>query len=106
MRDGGRLTAAIEVLDRGRDDPVFFAERFLGIRLHRSQRKWVRYAAMREEGIEALAVALTERDRYTGEHSEAVIEMSGSVARNLGLGAAAWFLGGGRRVSSEVWRAA
>jgi diguanylate cyclase (GGDEF)-like protein/putative nucleotidyltransferase with HDIG domain len=39
------------------------------------------------EAIEALAVALLERDRYTGEHSEAVIEMSGSVARNLGCGA-------------------
>jgi putative nucleotidyltransferase with HDIG domain len=37
------------------------------------------------EAIEALAVALTERDRYTGEHSQAVIEMSASVARNLGL---------------------
>jgi putative nucleotidyltransferase with HDIG domain len=40
------------------------------------------------DAIEALAVALLERDRYTGEHSEAVIEMSGSVARNLGLNAA------------------
>jgi diguanylate cyclase (GGDEF)-like protein/putative nucleotidyltransferase with HDIG domain len=39
------------------------------------------------EAIEALAVALLERDRYTGEHSEAVIQMSGAVARNLGLGA-------------------
>jgi diguanylate cyclase (GGDEF)-like protein/putative nucleotidyltransferase with HDIG domain len=38
------------------------------------------------EAIEALAVALLERDRYTGEHSEAVIEMSAAVARNLGLG--------------------
>jgi diguanylate cyclase (GGDEF)-like protein/putative nucleotidyltransferase with HDIG domain len=37
------------------------------------------------EAIEALAVALLERDRYTGEHSEAVIEMSGAVARNMGL---------------------
>ncbi len=37
------------------------------------------------EAIEALAVALLERDRYTGEHSEAVIEMSGAVARNLGM---------------------
>jgi diguanylate cyclase (GGDEF)-like protein/putative nucleotidyltransferase with HDIG domain len=39
------------------------------------------------EAVEALAVALLERDRYTGEHSEAVIEMSAAVARNLGLGA-------------------
>src|SRR5438270_3084185 len=38
------------------------------------------------EAVEALAVALLERDRYTGEHSEAVIEMSAAVARNLGLG--------------------
>jgi diguanylate cyclase (GGDEF)-like protein/putative nucleotidyltransferase with HDIG domain len=43
-------------------------------------------AGAQREAIEALAVALLERDRYTGEHSEAVIEMSGAVARNLGLG--------------------
>ncbi len=43
--------------------------------------------APQSDAIEALAVALLERDRYTGEHSEAVIEMSGAVARNLGLGA-------------------
>jgi putative nucleotidyltransferase with HDIG domain len=30
-------------------------------------------------------VALIERDRYTGEHSRAVIEMSAAVARNLGM---------------------
>lgn len=35
--------------------------------------------------VEALAVALLERDRYTGEHSESVVEMAGSVARSLGL---------------------
>ncbi len=40
-----------------------------------------------QDAVEALAVALLERDRYTGEHSEAVIEMSGAVARNLGLSA-------------------
>jgi diguanylate cyclase (GGDEF)-like protein/putative nucleotidyltransferase with HDIG domain len=39
------------------------------------------------EAVEALAVALLERDRYTGEHSEAVIEMSAAVARSLGLSA-------------------
>jgi diguanylate cyclase (GGDEF)-like protein len=38
-----------------------------------------------QDAIEALAVTLTERDRYTGEHSEAVIEMSAGVARNMGL---------------------
>jgi diguanylate cyclase (GGDEF)-like protein len=38
------------------------------------------------QAIEALAVALLERDRYTGEHSAAVIEMSAVVARDLGLG--------------------
>ncbi len=40
------------------------------------------------DAIEALAVALLERDRYTGEHSTAVIEMAGAVARNLGLNSA------------------
>jgi len=38
--------------------------------------------------VEALAVALLERDRYTGEHSESVVEMAGSVARSLGLSGA------------------
>jgi diguanylate cyclase (GGDEF)-like protein/putative nucleotidyltransferase with HDIG domain len=40
--------------------------------------------APQQDAIEALALALLERDRYTGEHSEAVIEMSAAVARNLG----------------------
>jgi diguanylate cyclase (GGDEF)-like protein/putative nucleotidyltransferase with HDIG domain len=40
--------------------------------------------APQREAVEALAVALLERDRYTGEHSEAVIEISSAVARNLG----------------------
>jgi putative nucleotidyltransferase with HDIG domain len=30
-------------------------------------------------------VALLERDRYTGEHSESVVEMAVAVARSLGL---------------------
>jgi diguanylate cyclase (GGDEF)-like protein/putative nucleotidyltransferase with HDIG domain len=41
--------------------------------------------ALQRDAIEALAVALTERDRYTGEHSNAVIEMSAAVARYMGL---------------------
>ena len=41
--------------------------------------------ALQRDAIEALAVALTERDRYTGEHSAAVIEMSAAVARYMGL---------------------
>jgi diguanylate cyclase (GGDEF)-like protein/putative nucleotidyltransferase with HDIG domain len=35
--------------------------------------------------VEALAMALLERDRYTGEHSESVVEMARSVASTLGL---------------------
>ncbi len=42
---------------------------------------------LQRDAIEALALALLERDRYTGEHSEAVIDMSGAVARNLGCNA-------------------
>jgi HD-GYP domain-containing protein (c-di-GMP phosphodiesterase class II) len=38
--------------------------------------------------VEALAGALNERDRYTGEHSEAVVELARSVAVTLGLDAA------------------
>ncbi len=37
------------------------------------------------DAIEALAVALLERDRYTGEHSDSVVDMAGAVARHLGL---------------------
>ena len=53
--------------------------------------------APQRDAIEALAVALLERDRYTGEHSEAVIEMSGVVARNLGLHADGGRAGQARR---------
>jgi diguanylate cyclase (GGDEF)-like protein/putative nucleotidyltransferase with HDIG domain len=42
-------------------------------------------ATPQDDAIEALAVALLERDRYTGEHSKAVIDISAAVARNLGL---------------------
>jgi diguanylate cyclase (GGDEF)-like protein/putative nucleotidyltransferase with HDIG domain len=36
--------------------------------------------------VAALAEALLERDRYTGEHSESVVELAESVARGLALG--------------------
>jgi diguanylate cyclase (GGDEF)-like protein/putative nucleotidyltransferase with HDIG domain len=39
------------------------------------------------ETIAGLAEALLERDRYTGEHSERVAELSAQVARSLGLDA-------------------
>ena len=39
----------------------------------------------RRDAVEALAVALLERDRYTGEHSESVVEMAAAVAGGLGL---------------------
>ena len=42
-------------------------------------------AIHRRDAVEALAVALLERDRYTGEHSESVVDMAGNVARALGL---------------------
>jgi putative nucleotidyltransferase with HDIG domain len=35
--------------------------------------------------VAGLAVALLERDRYTGEHSESVVEMAAGVARALGV---------------------
>jgi diguanylate cyclase (GGDEF)-like protein len=35
--------------------------------------------------VEALAIALAERDRYTAEHSETVVAMAGAVASTLGL---------------------
>ncbi len=36
------------------------------------------------EVVSALVSALQERDRYTGEHSESVVEMAGRVAESLG----------------------
>jgi len=39
----------------------------------------------RRDAVEALAIALLERDRYTGEHSESVVDMAVVVARTLGL---------------------
>jgi diguanylate cyclase (GGDEF)-like protein/putative nucleotidyltransferase with HDIG domain len=39
----------------------------------------------RRDAVEALAIALLERDRYTGEHSESVVDMAVSVAVGLGL---------------------
>jgi len=38
------------------------------------------------DAITALAMALLERDRYTGEHSEAVVQLATSVCGQLGLG--------------------
>jgi putative nucleotidyltransferase with HDIG domain len=39
----------------------------------------------KDDVIVALAEALLERDRYTGEHSESVVELVEGVARGLGL---------------------
>jgi diguanylate cyclase (GGDEF)-like protein len=39
------------------------------------------------EVIAALTSALQERDRYTGEHSESVVEMAARVAQSMGLDA-------------------
>ncbi len=39
----------------------------------------------RRDAVEALAIALLERDRYTGEHSESVVDMAVAVAQGLGL---------------------
>jgi diguanylate cyclase (GGDEF)-like protein/putative nucleotidyltransferase with HDIG domain len=41
-----------------------------------------------QDAIAGLAEALLERDRYTGEHSESVVELAARVARGLGLDAA------------------
>lgn len=39
----------------------------------------------RAEAVSTLAMALLERDRYTGEHSLSVVKMAGAVAAGLGL---------------------
>ncbi|MGI8513347.1 MAG: bifunctional diguanylate cyclase/phosphohydrolase [Solirubrobacteraceae bacterium] len=41
--------------------------------------------AGRRDAVSALAVALLERDRYTGEHSESVVDLVATVGRGLGL---------------------
>ena len=41
--------------------------------------------AAHQDAVAGLAEALLERDRYTGEHSESVVELAASVARGLGL---------------------
>ncbi len=46
-------------------------------------------ARVHQDVIDALAQALTERDRYTGEHSESVVQLSETVATDLGLDAQA-----------------
>jgi len=38
----------------------------------------------RRDAVEVLMLALLERDRYTGEHSESVVDMAAAVARGLG----------------------
>jgi len=43
------------------------------------------YDTDQRDAVAALAVALLERDRYTGDHSEAVVTLAGAVARGLGL---------------------
>ncbi len=42
-------------------------------------------AAAHIDVVDALATTLTERDRYTGEHSESVVDMSLAVAVSLGI---------------------
>jgi diguanylate cyclase (GGDEF)-like protein/putative nucleotidyltransferase with HDIG domain len=44
-----------------------------------------RQSAANGGAIAGLAEALVERDRYTGEHSESVVDLATSVARGLGL---------------------
>lgn len=39
----------------------------------------------RRDAVSALTAALLQRDRYTGEHSESVVDLAGRVARGLGL---------------------
>ncbi len=46
-------------------------------------------ARIHQDVIDALASALTERDQYTGDHSESVVELSVAVGRSLGLDEAA-----------------
>jgi len=42
-------------------------------------------ARAHQDVVDTLVQMLTERDRYTGEHSESVVELSKSVATSLGL---------------------
>ncbi|MBI5103768.1 MAG: HD domain-containing protein [Solirubrobacterales bacterium] len=44
-----------------------------------------RRLAIRDAGVRAMLLALDARDAYTGEHSEAVVELAIGVGRRLGL---------------------
>ncbi len=41
--------------------------------------------ALERDAVVVLAVALSERDHYTGDHSTAVIDMAAAIARHIGL---------------------
>jgi len=58
---------------RGRDDPVFWADRFLGIKLNRGQRRWVRAAAMRDA------------DGYSPAFLTTVVSAGNRAGKTLGL---------------------
>jgi len=84
---GAGASIGLAQLERGMSAEVLYAEARGACEQARAQgggRVTQTGAAPRQDAIEALALALLERDRYTGEHSNAVIEMAVGVARNLG----------------------
>jgi diguanylate cyclase (GGDEF)-like protein len=73
----GLLADAAEVLERARQAG--------GGRVGMPGRPIAASADPARGAVGALALALTERDRATGEHSERVVALAGAVARRLGL---------------------
>ena len=52
---------------------------------HRELEEQERRRQVEETGLDALLAAIGERDRYTAEHTNAVVELSTTVAARLGL---------------------
>jgi diguanylate cyclase (GGDEF)-like protein/putative nucleotidyltransferase with HDIG domain len=61
------------------------ARREGGARVSAGKRDAGAVSGSQHDAVSALASALIERDRYTGEHSESVVDLVGAVACNLGL---------------------
>ena len=85
----GRADAPADLLERGArallDAQSAGGGRIVTLSVSEPSGAAVVAAIHRRDAVEALAVALLERDRYTGEHSESVVDMAGNVARALGL---------------------
>jgi diguanylate cyclase (GGDEF)-like protein/putative nucleotidyltransferase with HDIG domain len=95
--DGIRISAGIAAYDRSRGEAEALGDAYVALDHSRRLGGGRVTAGPEQDGadnaidneqrdaVSALAVTLLERDRYTGEHSESVLEMVELVARGLSL---------------------